>query len=248
MAGHARVTTRWYRRAAMMMVLVLAGPACGGSTEKPPTVAPAVLEQIVGSDAMRVTLTDDARRRLGVVTAPVTREEVVRTRQFGATLVSSFGGAASHARVVLTEGEAATVDRDAPSMILPLAQAATTVASPIGARLASAGPSAADDPPGTLYYALDDVVSAPPGSPVMIDLQLAGTMHLVVPYSAVVYDASGRTWVYTAIAPDAYVRHPIEVAYIEAGDAFLTDGPPAGTEVVVVGSGELDGFENGIGS
>jgi len=69
----------------------------------------------------------------------------------------------------------------------------------------------------------------------------------VVPYAAVLYDASGRTWVYTQPEPHSFVRAQIVVDYIEGNVAVLSDGPPIGTEVVTVGGTELFGAEFEVG-
>ena len=68
----------------------------------------------------------------------------------------------------------------------------------------------------------------------------------VVPYAAVLYDAKGATWVYTTPSPLTFVRHRIHIDYIEGDLAVLSDGPAAGTTVVVVGAAELFGAETGI--
>lgn len=69
----------------------------------------------------------------------------------------------------------------------------------------------------------------------------------VVPYAAVLYDASGRTWVYTRPESHAFMRHQIVVDYIEGNVAVLSDGPPIGTEIVTVGGAELFGTEFEVG-
>ncbi|MGH7614702.1 MAG: hypothetical protein ACREMW_11770 [Gemmatimonadales bacterium] len=78
-------------------------------------------------------------------------------------------------------------------------------------------------------------------------LTRSGARRPVVPYAAVLYDAKGVTWVYTSPANLVYVRHPITVDYIEGDQAVLTDGPPAGTQVVTQGGQELFGAEFEIG-
>jgi hypothetical protein len=69
----------------------------------------------------------------------------------------------------------------------------------------------------------------------------------VIPYSAILYDAKGDTWVYANPEPLAYVRERVTVDYIQGDQAILTDGPPAGTPVVTVGAAELYGAETGVG-
>lgn len=78
-------------------------------------------------------------------------------------------------------------------------------------------------------------------------LTRSGSRRPVVPYAAVLYDAKGVTWVYTSPANLVFVRHRITVDYIEGDQAVLTDGPPAGTQVVTVGGQELFGAEFEIG-
>jgi hypothetical protein len=69
----------------------------------------------------------------------------------------------------------------------------------------------------------------------------------VVPYAAVVYDAKGATWVYVNSQPLAFLRQSITIESIVGGDAIVTEGPAAGTNVVVVGVAELFGAESGVG-
>lgn len=69
----------------------------------------------------------------------------------------------------------------------------------------------------------------------------------IVPYSAVVYDTSGTTWVYTNPQPLTFIRHSIAVELIKGAEAVLKDGPAVGTVVVTVGVPELYGAEKGVG-
>lgn len=69
----------------------------------------------------------------------------------------------------------------------------------------------------------------------------------VVPYSSVIYDLNGKTWVYTSPESLTFVRHSIIIDYIDADLAVLSDGPPLGTLVVTVGVAELYGIDTGVG-
>jgi hypothetical protein len=71
--------------------------------------------------------------------------------------------------------------------------------------------------------------------------------ELAIPYAAVLYDPAGDTWTYTSPESFVYVRAPIEVDRIVGDRAYLSDGPPAGTDVVVVGAAELLGTEYEVG-
>ena len=69
----------------------------------------------------------------------------------------------------------------------------------------------------------------------------------VVPYSALIYDPQGQTWVYISPKPRAFVRHPVEVDYIDGDLAVLNEGPAIGTVVASVGVAELYGTDFGVG-
>lgn len=67
--------------------------------------------------------------------------------------------------------------------------------------------------------------------------------HLVIPYSAVLYDPEGETWTYMSPEHLVFYRAPIAVDRIVGNRAILTSGPPPGTDVVSVGQSELLGSE-----
>lgn len=68
---------------------------------------------------------------------------------------------------------------------------------------------------------------------------------LVIPYGSLVYDATGKTWVYTSPESRTYIRAAVTVDRITGNDVLLRSGPPAGTDVVTVGAAELFGAEFG---
>ena len=72
-----------------------------------------------------------------------------------------------------------------------------------------------------------------------------GGGRTVVPYSAILYDARGGTWVYASPEPLVFVREPVRVESIDGARAVLTNGPPAGTTIVTVGGAELLAAELG---
>ena len=51
---------------------------------------------------------------------------------------------------------------------------------------------------------------------------------------------------YTVPAPLTFVREPVVVELVKDDDAYLEEGPPAGTKVVTVGVPELYGTEVGV--
>jgi hypothetical protein len=76
-----------------------------------------------------------------------------------------------------------------------------------------------------------------------VGLKTARVRADVVPYAAVLYDAEGKTYVYTSPKPLSYLREEVVVDRIEGDRAFLSKGPAAGTEVVTVGAAEVYGTE-----
>ena len=70
--------------------------------------------------------------------------------------------------------------------------------------------------------------------------------QLTIPWSAVLHDINGGTWVYELTAPHTYVRRRVAVRYVADGLAVLQDGPTVGAKIVTVGAVELFGTEFGF--
>ena len=71
--------------------------------------------------------------------------------------------------------------------------------------------------------------------------------EIKLPYGALMYDANGKTWVYTNPEPRVFERQEIAVSRVEAGVVTATAGPLVGTQVVTVGAAELFGAEFNTG-
>lgn len=69
----------------------------------------------------------------------------------------------------------------------------------------------------------------------------------VVPHSALIYDPKGETWVYTSPEPRTFMKHKVDVDYVEGDLAVLNEGPPAGTVVVSTATAEVYGADTGVG-
>ena len=74
----------------------------------------------------------------------------------------------------------------------------------------------------------------------------SGAASIAIPYAAVLYDPDGATFTYTSPEPLVFVRQDITIDRIDGDLAYLTEGPPSGTAVVVVGAAELFGTELGV--
>ena len=54
----------------------------------------------------------------------------------------------------------------------------------------------------------------------------------IVPYASVLYDLTGKTWVYISADPLTFVRGAVVIDTIKGDNVYLTDGPPTGTKVL----------------
>ena len=70
---------------------------------------------------------------------------------------------------------------------------------------------------------------------------------LVVPFSAILHDIQGGTWVYERVEEHVYARRRVELKYVEGGNAVLSRGPEPGAQIVTDGTVELFGTEFGVG-
>jgi hypothetical protein len=70
----------------------------------------------------------------------------------------------------------------------------------------------------------------------------------IIPYSSVIYDVSGNSWLYTNPEPLVFVRQKISIDRILGNVVVLKEGPEAGTKIVSVGAAELMGVEQKVGN
>jgi hypothetical protein len=243
-----------------MLITGLLLAACAPTPAAVEKIAPAKVEKIEGSDLKRVTLTEKAAERLNIQTIAVREEQVTRTRTVGGVVVVPPDGADPGpgkvwVRVLLTEGDFALVDQNQPALIRSLDdddedgdEADDLMAeADDGPELDDAGEDDADEV--ALYYVVDNTGNhLLPGQRVFVELILSGSgsAHKIIPYTTVIYDVNGETWVYTNPEPLVFIRESIQIDYIEGDTAFLREGPAAGTQIVTVGGAELYGTETGV--
>ena len=68
-----------------------------------------------------------------------------------------------------------------------------------------------------------------------------------VPWSAILHDVHGGTWVYENVKPHVFVRRRVEVMRVADDQAILARGPRTGAKIVTAGAAELFGTEFGVG-
>jgi hypothetical protein len=162
-----------------------------------------------------------------------------------ATLVLSLGNDETDDDEDDEPGSAVTASDAAPddTLVLPVGDEAAT---PLKASQIAARPGG--DSNAQYYQVSASTYSLKPGQRVFVRVPQPGSgePQRVIPYSAVIYDATGKTWAYTNPEALTFVRHGIDVEYIEGDLAVLKDGPAVGTPVVTAGAAELLGVEQGI--
>jgi RND family efflux transporter MFP subunit len=155
----------------------------------------------------------------------------------GAALLELVDSSKVWIRVPIYVGEIDALDVEAP--IVLDGRAATAIAAPPSANMAA---STVDR-----FYAFDNWgEKLSPGERVFVELPLrASSSALSVPWSAIVHDSQGGTWVYERTAPETFVRRRVELTRRVEDRAQLARGPAPGTQVVATGAEELYGTEFG---
>jgi membrane fusion protein, heavy metal efflux system len=112
-------------------------------------------------------------------------------------------------------------------------------------------PPSADSSSSTvhLYYRLANPdLRFRPGEKLMVSLRGSSSRDWIqVPWSSVVFDTHGGSWVYESLGDRRYARRRVDLDHSAGGKAYLRGGIAAGTPVVVEGVAELWGFEFGTG-
>lgn len=98
-----------------------------------------------------------------------------------------------------------------------------------------------------LFFALDNVRRYAPGQRVVVAIPMQGEKEsITVPWSSVIHDIYGGTWVYEHRAPQTYVRRRVQIRFVANDVAVLASGPAVGTKIVADGAAELFGTEVGF--
>ena len=67
--------------------------------------------------------------------------------------------------------------------------------------------------------------------------------HKRVPYASLIYDGTGRAYVYTNPDPLTFIRAEVNVASVARDQVLLREGPPTGSLVVTAGAAQVYGTE-----
>jgi len=190
---------------------------------------------------------EEARTRLGTAQAALETAKQKRAL-LGQPFFEAVRQNRLWVRVPVYAGDLERIDVAQPVRVTSLGERGDrkgVAARPLELPFSQAGASASVD----LYYELEEgAAQFRPGQKVTVAVSVAGSDDsLVVPAAAVLYDIHGGTWVYENTAPHTFVRHRIEVRFVDEGVAVLARGPKPGAKVVTDGVAELFGTEFGIG-
>jgi hypothetical protein len=245
---------RWMVIALVIFTAFLLS-ACAQKSTSTSSESPASVEEIPGSDLKRVVLTEKAAERIGLQTVTVSEETIMKRERVVGEVVTERGEMIANpnqvwVRVPLNERDMKMVARNQPAWVIPLSIDEEEDSDEEEGIFAELDDILGEDDGEALYYLVNstqtDLLS---GERVFVEVSLSesGEVRNVIPYAALIYDVNGGTWVYTK-EPNtlAFVRQGIIVDYIIGDVAVLTEGPSAGTEVVIVGGEELFGTETGV--
>ncbi|CAN5637259.1 hypothetical protein BH11PLA2_BH11PLA2_44800 [soil metagenome] len=169
-----------------------------------------------------------------------------QTVPLGAALYEIVDLAKVWIRVPLPVTDVGTLNRTMPATIAPLSGTIRdgTSAAPVVA------PPSANPLSGTIdaYFELPNpdlkyVPGQRVGATLLLNEQGIG---LLVPWSAIVIDIHGSTWVFVKTGEHRYARRRVEVLATRGPDAVLSRGPASGVSVVTAGAMELFGAETGF--
>ena len=237
----------------LIMVVALGLSACASTPEAENSEPVELVDQ--GDGRNLVILTEKAAERLDIQTDTVLEEQIALTRSYGGEVTEASAGSNAIVMVSLTSEEMSVINLDVPALVFPL-NGDDVEDSDEGTGLMAE----LDELPGmedvedngvtTLVYSVkdseEDLVT---GQRLVVEVSLKGDQgpQLIVPVASLIYDLNGGTWIYISREPLQFLRFPVVVDYILDDMVVLSEGPPAGTKVVVVGVAELHGADTGVG-
>lgn len=148
--------------------------------------------------------------------------------------------------ITLSPGEWERLQKDKPARVMPLATR-DALAKAVLARPSGRAP--VEDLKRSMLQVFYTLPDKDHGLTlyhrVRVELPLAGndSKQRVVPYSAVYYDAQGKTWVYVNPKPLVFERQQIVIERVVGDVAVISDGPAVDTDVVTTGAALLYGAE-----
>lgn len=204
-------------------------------------------DQMLQAKAGAVRVVDDAK--VQVSTAELNLKTAIAKRELlGPPVLHSANQPLLWIRVPVYAGDLGRLDPRAEATVNGLADAPGT--NSFRARPVSAPPSAnAAASSVDFFYELANSEGAfRLGQRVAVNVPMREEEEsLIIPWSSVVYDINGGTWVYEKTGELAYARRRVQVRRVSGNEALLASGVKPGARVVTEGAAELFGVEFGVG-
>ena len=232
------------------VALVCAFSNSGFGASDASKIVPSKTEKIGDTGLKRITLTEHAAQRIGLTTINVLEERVQQNRKM-AGIVTELGAtddAGVVTGIVSVNGLQHTgLDCERDVHLVPMFEYDWSKSFP--ARMSDIILTGGDESNAVKYVFENTADALSIGTQVFVEICNADTVGQaeVIPQSALLYSADGKTWVYTEESPLTFVRASVDVAWIDGARVILKNGPAAGRAIVTTGSVELFGEEFGIG-
>ncbi|WP_446809669.1 membrane fusion protein MtrC [Methylomonas sp. 2BW1-5-20] len=190
---------------------------------------------------------EDARAQVGLAAAAL-KTAHARRDLLGPALLDVANRATLWVRVPVYVGDVATLDTRVPASVGELR---STPGKPGLKAVPVSAPPSANPAAATVdlfYEVKNSDAMLRPGQRVGVTIPLRDAGNsVVVPWSAIVYDADGGSWVYQSLDAGIYLRRRVQVIWVENDQAALAGGVQEGVKVVTTGAAELFGTEFGAG-
>lgn len=232
------------------VVMVCAFSNTGFGASNSSKIMPSKIEKIGETGLKRITLTEQAAKRIGLTTVNILEENVQQNRKM-AGIVTELGATADAGivtGVISVNGLQQTgVGCERNVQFVPMFE--YDWSKSFSARMSDLILTGTVENNSVKYVFENTADALSIGTQVFVEICNADTVGQaqVIPHSALLYAADGKTWVYTEESPLTFVRAPVDVAWIDGARVILKNGPPAGSAIVTTGSVELFGEDFGIG-
>lgn len=203
-------------------------------------------QQMLRDDAGSQREVDDARTQLAVAEASLAAAQ--RQRGLLGSAEVPRAGARFWVRVPVHASDVNEIDAKREARVGGISGRADEAALR-ALPLAKPPPARSSSPAIDFFYEVRDAHGALRlGQQVGVTLTMrSGGESVVVPWSALVHDAEGGSWVYERVAPNTYARRRVQIEHVVGAEAALAGDALAGREIVSTGVAELFGTEFGSG-
>ena len=232
-----------FRKVAGEQTLADGAIAAARATLNGATLTLTRAEMLAKANAGSERALDDARTAVALANTALATATSQRAL-LGTDVATALKSPRRWISVSIAATELARLDTTLAASVKPIgdAKAAVLSAKPVAA------PPSATPAAGTvdLFYEVD-AAALLAGQRVQLDIAVKGSEapRLVLPWSAVLFDPQGGSWVYEQTAPQTFTHRRVSILRVTGTDAVLEAGPAAGATIIITGAAELFGAEFG---